>query len=59
MEWIKDIIKEYVKAEQITTTEEKIDELSEYYIKQGYGESLGIVCAALYADRKTMTILKL
>lgn len=59
MEWIKDIIKEYVKAEQIATTEEKINELSEYYIKQGCGDSLGIVCASLYADSKTLTILQL
>lgn len=59
MDWIKDQIKEYVKAEQIATTEEKINELSAHYIKQGYGDSLGIVCAALYADSKTLTILQL
>lgn len=56
-DWILEIIKEFVCAESIRTTPGQIQELYNYYISQGYSESLGIVCAALIADSKTLEIL--
>lgn len=56
-EWIIDIIKQFVIANQIKTTERNILLLHDYYIAQGYSVSLGLVCDALIYDSKTLEIL--
>ena len=56
-EWIIDIIKQFVIANQIRTTERNILLLHDYYITQGYFDSLGLVCDALIYDIKTLEIL--
>lgn len=56
-EWIVDIIKQFVIANQIRTTERNILLLHDYYIAQRYSESLGLVCDALIYDSKTLEIL--
>lgn len=57
MDWIQDIIKEYIIKNQIRTTTEQIKKLAEYYTAQGYN-SVGLVCDVLIADRETMEILQ-
>ena len=57
MDWIQDIIKEYIVKNQIPTTTEQIQKLAEYYTEQGYN-SVGLVCDALIADSGTMAILR-
>ena len=57
MDWIQDIIKEYVVKNQIPTTTEQMQKLAEYYTSQGYN-SVGLVCDALIADSETMAILR-
>lgn len=57
MDWMQDIIKEYIIKNQIRTTTEQIKKLAEYYTAQGYN-SVGLVCDALIADRETMEILR-
>jgi hypothetical protein len=57
MDWVRDIIKEYIIKNQIPTTTEQIQKLAEYYTEQGYA-SVGLVCDALIADSKTMEILR-
>ena len=54
--WVVDIIKEYVVKNQICTTAENIKALHYYFTEQGL-DSVGLVCSALYADRKVMEIL--
>lgn len=56
-EWIIDIIKQFVIANQIRTTERNILLLHDYFIEQEYFVSLGLVCDALLYDRKTLEIL--
>lgn len=56
-DWVIDIIKEYITKNQIKTTIEKINELHDYFISEGYDESIGIVLASLYADSKVKEIL--
>lgn len=56
-EWIIDIIKQFVIANQIRTTECNILLLYDYFIKQEYFVSLGLVCDALLYDSKTLEIL--
>ena len=56
MDWMQDIIKEYIIKNQIRTTTEQIQKLAEYYTEQGYA-SVGLVCDALIADSETMEIL--
>ena len=56
-EWIIDIIKQFVIANQIRTTERNILLLHDYYITQSYSDSLGLVCDALIYDSKTLEIL--
>lgn len=58
MDWVLDIIKEYIIKNQIRTTTEQIKKLAEYYTAQGY-TSVGLVCDALIADRETVAILRL
>lgn len=57
MDWMQDIIKEYIIKNQIPTTTEQIQKLAEYYTAQGYN-SIGLVCGALIADGETMAILR-
>lgn len=57
MDWMQDIIKEYIIKNQIRTTTEQIKKLAEYYTAQGYN-SVGLVCDALIADSETMAILR-
>ena len=56
MDWLQDVIREYVAKNEIRTTEENMQRLKDYYISQGY-DSLYVVCNALIADRKTIEIL--
>lgn len=56
MDWLQDVIREYVAKNEIRTTEENMKRLKDYYISQGY-DSLYIVCNALIADSKTLEIL--
>ena len=58
MDWMQDIIKEYIIKNQIRTTTVQIQKLAEYYTAQGY-TSVGLVCNALVADSETMAILRL
>lgn len=57
MDWMQDVIKEYVIKNQIPTTTEQIKKLAEYYTAQGY-TSVGLVCDALIADSETLAILR-
>lgn len=57
MDWMQDIIKEYIIKNQIRTTTEQIQKLAEYYTEQGYN-SVVLVCDALIADSETLAILR-
>lgn len=57
MDWVQDIIKEYIIKNQIPTTTEQIQKLAEYYTAQGYN-SVSLVCDALVADSETLAILR-
>lgn len=57
MDWVQDIIKEYIIKNQIRTTTEQIQKLADYYTAQGYN-SVGLVCDALIADSETVAILR-
>lgn len=57
MDWMQDIIKEYIVKNQIRTTTEQIKKLAEYYTAQSYN-SVGLVCDALIADSETMAIFR-
>lgn len=56
MDWLQDVIREYVAKNEIRTTKENMQRLKDYYINQGY-DSLYVVCNALIADSKTLEIL--
>ena len=56
MEWIKEIIKEYVAKNQIKTAERNTEQLYNYFVSQGYS-SVYLVCNALIADSESMRIL--
>lgn len=58
IDWVIDIIKQFVIVNQIRTTNENIIRLHDYYIAQGYADSIGVVCDALIADSKTLEILR-
>lgn len=57
MEWILEILKEYVKNKNINTTEEQIYQTCEYMLKQGYDCSIGVALEALVADSSIKQIL--
>ena len=56
MDWLQDVIREYVTKNEIRTTEENMQRLKDYYISQGY-DGLYVACNALIADSKTLEIL--
>ena len=58
MDWILEILKEFVINKQIKTTEKRINITCEYMIEQGYDSSIGIVLDSLYADSKVIGLLK-
>jgi hypothetical protein len=51
-----EVIKEYVIKNQICTTAENIKALQDYFTENGF-DSVGLVFAALDADRKVVEIL--
>lgn len=56
-DWIIDIIMEYIVKNQIKTTMKRINKLHDYFITEGYDESIGTVLSALDADSKVKDIL--
>jgi hypothetical protein len=56
MEWMIDIIKEYIVKNRIRTTSERIEKLQAYFIHQQYN-TVGLVCDALIADSAAVNIL--
>ena len=56
MDWINEVIKEYVTKERIRTTPERTQALYDYFVQQGF-DSVGLVCDALTADSNTQKIL--
>lgn len=55
--WIIDIIMEYIVKNQIKTTMRRINKLHDYFISEGYDDSIGTVLSALDADSKVKSIL--
>ena len=58
MEWMQQVLFEYVVKNQIRTNTENIKAVCEYAKKQGYAESIGLFCDALLADSKMLAILE-
>lgn len=56
-DWIIDIIMEYIVKNQIKTTMKRINKLHDYFISEGYDESIEVVLSALDADSKVKEIL--
>lgn len=56
-EWIIDIIMEYIVKNQIKTTMTRINKLYDYFISEGYDESMEIILSALDVDSKVKEIL--
>ena len=56
-EWIIDIIMEYIVKNQIKTTMTRINKLHDYFVSEGYDESMEIILSALDADSKVKEIL--
>lgn len=56
-EWINDIIMEYIVKNQIKTTMTRINKLHDYFVSEGYDESMEIILSALDADSKVKEIL--
>ncbi len=56
-DWIMDIIIEYVTKNKINTTTERIKNLYDYFISEGYDDSIGTVLASFDADSKVKSIL--
>lgn len=57
MEWVYDILKEYVVKENIVTSYDRLDKVYEYMIDSGYGTSVEVVAFALVADSKIREML--
>ena len=58
MDWMQEMLFEYVVKNQIRTNIENIKSVCEYAIKQGYNEIIGLFCDALLADSKMLAILE-
>ncbi len=56
-DWIIDIIMEYIVKSQIKTTIRRINKLHDYFVSEGYDESMEIILSALDADSKVKEIL--
>ena len=56
-DWVIDIIMEYIVKNQIKTTMRRINKLHDYFISEGYDDSIGPVLASLDADSKVKSIL--
>ena len=56
-EWIIDIIMEYIVKNQIKTSMTRINKLHDYFVSEGYDESISIVLSALESDSKVNQIL--
>lgn len=56
-DWVIDIIMEYIVKNQIKTTMRRINKLHDYFISEGYDDSIGTVLASLDADSKVKSIL--
>ena len=58
MDWMQQILIEYVIKNQIRTNKDNIKAVCDYAEKQGYNESIGLFCDALLADCKILEILE-
>ena len=58
MDWMQQVLFEYVIKNQIRTNKENIKAVCEYAIKQGYNQSIGLFCDALLADSEMLAILE-
>ena len=58
MDWMQEVLFEYVIKNQIKTNSENIKAVCEYAIKQGYNQSIGLFCDALLADSEIIAILE-
>ena len=58
MEWMQQVLFEYIIKNQIRTKSENIKAVCEYAKNQGYAESIGLFCDALLADSKILQILE-
>ena len=56
-DWVIDIIMEYIVKNQIKTTMRRINKLHDYFISEGYDDSIGTVLSALDVDSKVKSIL--
>lgn len=56
-EWIIDVIMEYIVKNQIKTSMTRINKLHDYFVSEGYDESISIVLSALESDSKVNKIL--
>ena len=58
MDWMHQVLIEYVIKNQIRTTKENIKAVCDYAEKQGYNASIGLFCDALVADSEILAILE-
>jgi hypothetical protein len=58
MDWMQQVLFEYIIKNQIRTNSENIKAVCEYAIKQGYNESIDLFCDALLADSEMLAILE-
>ena len=58
MDWMQQVLFEYIIKNQIRTNSENIKAVCEYAIKQGYNQSIGLFCDALLADSEIIAILE-
>lgn len=56
-DWIIDIIMEYIIKNQIKTTMRRINKLHDYFVSEGYDESINFIMSALDVDSKVKEIL--
>lgn len=56
-DWIVDIIFEYITKNKVATTVSRVNKLHDYFVSEGYDESVGTVLSALDADSKVTDIL--
>lgn len=54
MYWVDEPIQTYCHNKGIRATQERMEQLREYYGQQGYTCSLGLTCDALNYDSKTV-----